>query len=127
MGKDIQIAQMKLGGQSAVVTTYEDPEVVAIPYVPTSVYLKTGGKTVLKVRKVGDPTGGGVPERYLNATNPLTGDTSVNIVAKPTFPEEERVTEAIILWVNRALTGEVTPEKALEELDKELKSILPSQ
>ncbi len=127
MGKDIQIAQMKLGGQSALVTTYEDPEVVAIPYVPTSVYLKTAGKTVLKVRKVGDPTGGGVPERYLNATNPLTGDTSVNIVAKPTFPEEERITEAIILWVNRALTGEVTPEKALEELEKEMKSILPSQ
>jgi multiple sugar transport system substrate-binding protein len=127
MGKEIQIAQMKLGGQSALITTYDDPEVLAIPYVPTSVYLKTGGQTVLSVRKVGDPSGVGVPERYVNATNPLTGDTSVSLIAKPTFPEEERVTEAIILWVNRALTGEVTPEVALQELEKELKAILPAQ
>lgn len=127
MSKEIQIAQMKLGGQSALMPTYEDAEVVAIPYVATSVYLKTAGETVLKTRKIGDPSGVGVPERYLEAINPLTGDTSVNIVAKPTFPEEERLTEAIILSVNRAVTGEITPEQALEELEKQMTSILPSQ
>jgi multiple sugar transport system substrate-binding protein len=127
MGKDVQIAQMKLGGQSALHPTYEDQEVVAIPYVPTSVYLKTGGKTILATRKVGDPTGNGVPERYLQATNPGTGDTSVSLIPKPTFPEEERLTEAIILWVNRAVSGEITPEQALAELESEMNRILPGQ
>lgn len=125
MSDQIQIAQMKLGGQSALVTTYKDPEVLAIPYVATSVYLKTKGETVLAKRQIGDPTGVGVPQRYLDAVNPSTGDTSVSIVAKPTFPEEEPLTEAIILWVNRAVSGEVTPEEALIELEKEMKSILP--
>lgn len=125
MGDDIQIAQMKLGGQSALVTTYEDPDVLYIPYVPTSVYLKTQGKTVLSTRQIGDPTGVGVPQRYVDAVNPKTGDTSVIIVAKPTFPEEEPITEAIILWVNRAVSGEISPEEALAELEKEMTSILP--
>ncbi len=125
MGKDVQIAQMKLGGQSALHTTYEDPEVVAIPYVPTSVYLKTGGELVLATRNIGDPSGNGVPKRYIDAINPATGDTSVTIVAKPTFPEEERLTEAIILWVNRAVSGEVTPEAALASMQAEMESILP--
>jgi multiple sugar transport system substrate-binding protein len=127
MSKDVQIAQMKLGGQSALHTTYEDPEVVAIPYVPTSVYLKTGGEVVLKVREIGDSTGNGVPRRYLEAVNPATGDTSVTIVAKPTFPEEERLTEAIILWVNRAVSREVSPEDALASLKAEMVNILPKR
>lgn len=125
MGKDIQIAQMKLGGESALRTTYEDPEVVAIPYVPTAVYLKTGGKWVLKARQVGDPSGNGVPQRYIDAVNPATGDTSVSIIAKPTFPEEERLTEAIILAVNKAVGGDVSPKQALDDLAAEMKSILP--
>jgi multiple sugar transport system substrate-binding protein len=127
MGKDIQIAQMKLGGQSALHTTYEDPEVIAIPYVPTSVYLKTGGDVVLNVREIGDAGGNGVPKRYLEAINPATGDASVSIVAKPTFPEEERLTEAIILWVNRAVSGEVSAQAALSSLKAEMEGILPSQ
>lgn len=127
MGKDIQIAQMKLGGQSALVTTYEDADVAAIPYVPTSVYLKSGGKMVLSTRNIGDPTGVGVPLRFQEAINPATGDTTVTIVAKPTFPEEERLTEAIILWVNRAVSGEITPEEALAQLQAEMIKILPSQ
>ncbi len=125
MGKDIQVAQMLLGGESALRPTYDDERVAKIPYVPTAVYLKTGGSWVLSVRKQGDPTGLGVPERYLNAVNPATGDTSVTLVAKPTFPEEERLTEAIILAVNRAVGGEVPAEEALESLAAELEEILP--
>lgn len=125
MGTDIQVAQMKLGGASALRSTYQDPEVQQIPYAPTGVYLKTAGELVLSTRKVGDPTGVGVPERYLNAQNPLTGDTSVTIIAKPTFPEEERVTETIILIVNQAVGGELTVEAALAKLEADLKAILP--
>jgi multiple sugar transport system substrate-binding protein len=127
MGKDIQVAQMLLGGESALRTTYEDERVTQIPYVPTAVYLKTGGQWVLSTRKVGDPTGLGVPERYLEAINPATGDTSVTMVAKPTFPEEERLTEAIILAVNRAVGGEVSSQEALNSLAAEMEEILPDQ
>jgi len=125
MGKEVQIAQQQLGGESALRTTYEDSEIAAIPYVPTAVYLKTGGEWVLKVRNIGDPTGVGVPQRYLDAINPATGNTSVSIIAKPTIPEEERLTEAIILAVNSAVSGEVTPEQALSNLEKEMNEILP--
>jgi len=127
MGKDVQIAQMKLGGESGLRSTYEDPEVANIPYVPTAVYLKTGGQWVLKVREEGAADGVGVPRRYLEAVNPKTGDTSVTLVAKPKWPEEEKYTEAIILYLNRALTGELPPKQALDELAAELESILPEQ
>ena len=125
MGKDVQIAQQNLGGESALRPTYDDAQVSSIPYAPTAVYLKTAGEWVLKERNIGDATGLGVPKRYLEAVNPATGDTSVSIVAKPTFPEEERLTEAIILHVNRAVSGEVTPEEALSDLAEEMESILP--
>jgi multiple sugar transport system substrate-binding protein len=126
MGKDVQVAQMQKGGESALRSTYSDAKVLAIPYVPTAVYLKTGGTWNLKTREVGDPTGLGVPRRYLEAKNPKTGDTSVTIVAKPTFPEEEVITEAMVLAVNRALRGEQTPKEALDWCAAEFKRILPS-
>lgn len=126
MGTDIQIAQMKLGGESALKSTYNDPEVQKIPYAATGVYLKTGGQWVLSTRKVGDPSGVGVPESYVNAINPATGDTSVTIVAKPTFPEEERVTETIILIVNQIVGNELSVDEGLAKLETELKAILPS-
>jgi len=125
MGKDVQIAQQNLGGESALLPTYEDAQVASIPYVPTAVYLKTGGQMVLSERNIGDPTGLGVPKRYVEAINPKTGDTSVTLVAKPTFPEEERLTEAIILAVNRAVGQEITPEQALADLEAEMNEILP--
>ncbi len=127
MGKNIQIAQMKLGGESALRPTYEDPEVAKIAYAPTGVYLKTGGTWILSTRNIGDPTGVGVPKRYAEAKNPATGDTKVTIIAKPTVPEEERLTEAIILTVNKAVGGEVAPKQALDDLAKQLKEILPKQ
>jgi multiple sugar transport system substrate-binding protein len=125
MGQDVQVAQMLLGGASALRSTYEDSEVAALPYAPTAVYLKTGGEVILSVRQVGDPTGLGVPQRYIDAVNPVTGDTSVTLVAKPTVPEEERLTEAIILAVNRAVGGEIAADAALEELTEQMEQILP--
>lgn len=125
MGRDVQVAQMMLGGQSALRTTYQNEEVAAIPYVPTAVYLKTGGEWVLSERNPGDPNTVGVPIGYIEAENPATGDTSVNIVAKPTVPEEERITEAIILGINRALRAEVSPQEALDNIAADLEEILP--
>jgi len=125
MGKDVQIAQQKLGGESALRPTYEDTSVAQIPYVPTGVYLKTKGEWVISERKIGDPTGVGVPVRYKEAVNPATGDASVSIIAKPTFPEEEQFTEAIILIVNRVVGGEISPEDGLKQLEQTLKEILP--
>ena len=125
MGKEVQIAQMKKGGESALRPTYEDEEVASIPYAPTGVYVKTGGEWVLSVREEGDPTGVGVPRRYLEAVNPATGDTSVTLVSKPTFPEEEVITEAMVLGVNRALREEVSAKEALDDVAAEFERILP--
>lgn len=125
MGTDVQKAQMKLGGESALRSTYEDPEIQAIPYAPTGVYLKTAGDWVLSTREVGDSTGVGVPQSYVDAVNPKTGDTTVTIVAKPTFPEEERLTEAIILIVNQVVGGELSVEEGLSELEADMNEILP--
>jgi len=111
MGKEVQIAQMKKGGESALRPTYEDEEVASIPYAPTGVYVKTGGEWVLSVREEGDPTG--------------TGDTSVTLVSKPTFPEEEVITEAMVLGVNRALREEVSAKEALDDVAAEFERILP--
>jgi len=66
-----------------------------------------------------------VPRRYLEAINPATGDTSVTLVSKPTFPEEEVITEAMVLGVNRALREEVPAQEALDDVATEFERILP--
>jgi len=121
----VQIAQMKMGGESALRPTYLDAEVAQIPYVPTAVYLKTAGEWALSVREEGDKSGVGVPRRYMEAINPKTGDTSVTLVSKPVFPEEEMITEAMVLALNRALRGEQTAKEALDWCAEEFKRILP--
>jgi multiple sugar transport system substrate-binding protein len=126
MGNDSQVAQMLNGGESAVKSTYNDEKIKNIIYVPTAFYLKSG--EVIKTRKVGDKTGLGVPETYLNAINPLTGDTTVSVIPKSTFPEQEWVVEKAELAVNYALIGQKTPKEALdwcqEELEKELEGLV---
>lgn len=127
MGGTSQIAQMVGGGQSAIRGTYDNPEIKDLPYAAVSIYLKTKGELVLPEREPGADSGHGVPTRYLEAINPATGDTSVSIVAKPTFPEQAEATDTIILAVNRALLGEMTPKEALDWAAEELKRILPSE
>lgn len=122
MGEDSQIAQMLNGGESSVRKTYDNDEIKNIIYVPTAFYLKSG--ELLKTRKVGDKTGLGVPETFVNAINPLTGDTTVSIIPKPTFPEQEWVVEKIELAVNSALTGEKTVKEALDWCQKEIEKQL---
>jgi maltose-binding protein MalE len=60
----------------------------------------------------------------VNAINPLTGDTTVSIIPKPTFPEQEWVVEKIELAVNSALTGEKTVKEALDWCQKEIEKQL---
>jgi multiple sugar transport system substrate-binding protein len=122
MGEDSQIAQMLNGGESSVRKTYDNEQIKNIIYVPTAFYLKSG--ELLKTRKVGDKTGLGVPETFVNAINPLTGDTTVSIIPKPTFPEQEWVVEKIELAVNSALTGEKTVKEALDWCQKEIEKQL---
>jgi len=123
MGEDSQIAQILSGGLPAMRKIYDNEKIKNITYVPTSVYLKSG--KVIKVRKSGDKTGLGVPETYVNAINPSTGDTTVSIIPKPTFPEQEWVAEKIELAVNYVLIGEKTAKEALEWCQKEIEEELP--
>jgi hypothetical protein len=123
MGEDSQIAQMLTGGASAVRKTYDNEKIKKIIYAPTALYLKSG--EVIKTRKLGDKTGLGVPETFANAINPLTGDTTVTIVPKPTFPEQTWVVEKIELAVNSVLTGEKTAKEALDWCQKEIEKELP--
>ena len=122
MGDDSQIAQMLNGGASAVRKTYDNEQVKNIAYAPTGVYLKSS--EAIHIRKHGDKTGVGVPENFVNAINPKTGNTNVTIVPKPTFPEQEWVTEKIILAVNSVLTGEKTAKEALDQCKKEIEEEL---
>ncbi|MEW5815979.1 MAG: extracellular solute-binding protein, partial [Spirochaetota bacterium] len=124
MGTERQKAQMRMGGESPIRATYDDPEVKNLPYAPAALFLKSGGQDVLGVRKVGAGNGWGIPERYLNAMNPKTGDTKVNIIPKPTFPEQEEIVDAIILAVSKALAGELSARQALDECAATAKKIL---
>jgi len=123
MEEDAQIAQMLNGGESAIRATYDNEEVRKIPYVPTAVYLKSN--EVLGIRRKGDPAGWGVPESYVETVNPLTGDTSVTSIPKPTFPEQEWIVDRIILAVSRTLTEEMTPKEALDWAQSEIEKGLP--
>lgn len=124
MGPTAQVAQQLGGGESGLKVTYEDPEVQDVPYVPTALYIKSEDRTVLSERAPGADNGLGVPTRYLEAQNPATGDTDVAWVPKPTFPEQEEMVEILVLAVNRAMTGAVTPQEALDEAQAEIETLL---
>ena len=124
MATQVQKEQMARGGESAIKAVYEDKEVLAKPYVPTAVYLKTGGKTVLGVREKGAANGWGVPRTFLEAKNPKTGDTSVSLVPKPTFPEQEELMQTILLAISKTLSDETTAQKALDEAAASFATIL---
>ena len=124
MNTKVQKEQMFEGGESGVTAVYEDEEVRNIPYVPTAVYLKTCGRTILSVREAGADNGIGVPQRYIDAINPLTGDTSVFTVTKPTFPEQQEIVDAILLSTSKILSGELEIQPALDECAAKFKEIL---
>ena len=99
-------------------------EVRNIPYVPTAVYLKTCGRTILSAREAGAENGIGVPQRYIDAINPMTGDTSVTTISKPTFPEQQEIVDAILLTTSKILAGEMEIKPALDECAAKFKEIL---
>jgi len=115
---------MAKGGQSAVRSVYDDPEVNRLPYIPTALYLKTRGRDVLGVRKPGAPNGWGVPQRYLDAVNPATGTTAVTLVPKPTFPEQEELVEASVLAISSTISGEKSAKQALDDAAATFASVL---
>lgn len=124
MGIEVQKKQMATGGQSGIASVYEDKDIQAKPYVPTAVYLKTGGRTVIGVRKAGATNGWGIPEAYLNAINPMTGTTAVTQISKPTFPEQQEIVDAILLASSKILSDEMTVKAALDECAATFEKIL---
>jgi len=124
MATQVQKEQMARGGQSAIRAVYNDPEVAAKPYVSTAIYLKTGGKENLGIREKGAKTGWGLPRRYLEAKNPKTGDTSVSLIPKPTFPEQEELMQSILLAVSKTLSNEMSAKDALDEAAQSFATIL---
>lgn len=124
MGTTTQKAQMATGGQSAVAAVYNDPEIIEKPYVPTAAYLKTGGEKVLGVRDPNRKDGWGIPQAYMEAINPKTGDTSVTLVNKPTFPEQQEIVDAILLAASKILADEASTKDALDECAATMENIL---
>lgn len=124
MNTTVQKEQMFSGGESAVTAVYDDVDVQQIPYVPTAVYLKTGGKTIISERKPGAKNGVGVPKAYIEAINPATGDTSVTLISKPTFPEQQEIVDAILLATSKILSDEMEIKPALDECAAKFKEIL---
>ena len=124
MSTMVQKEQMAIGGASAVSAIYDDPEIQRLPYVPTAVYLKTGGNRVIGTRNPGDPTGWGVPIQYVDAINPKNGTTNVTLIAKPTFPEQQEIVDAILLAASRILSDEMAVKAALDECAGTMQRIL---
>jgi ABC-type glycerol-3-phosphate transport system substrate-binding protein len=122
MGQEPQVAQMLNGGASAVRATYDDSEVQELTYSATALYLKSG--EAIDIRELGEEDGAGVPARYVEAENPATGDTDVTRVPKPTFPQQEEMVEILVLAVNRAMSGEVSPQEALDQAQAEIEALL---
>ena len=124
MNNTVQKEQMLEGGESGVAAVYEDEDIKNLPYVPTAVYLKTGGTKVISVREPGQQNGIGVSQRYIDAINPKTGDTSVTTFSKPQFPEQQEIVDAILLTTSKILSDEMEIKPALDECAASFKEIL---
>lgn len=124
MNNKVQKEQMMEGGESGVSAVYEDADIQNIPYVPTAVYLKTGGERILKVREPGADNGIGVSQKFIDQINPATGDTSVTTITKPTFPEQQEIVDQILLTTSKILSDEMEIKPALDECAAAFKQIL---
>jgi multiple sugar transport system substrate-binding protein len=122
MQPHIQVLQQKLGGESSVRATYDDPDVRKIPYAAAGLYVKSGD--VIQLREPGSPTGHGISKRYVEAKDPATGATKPRLMVKPSFPEEEQIQDIIILMLNRVLNDEITPEEGLKGAHADIEKLL---
>lgn len=99
---------------ATVVATYERVDILHA----------NAGKEVLAVRKTGARDGFGVPETFVKAINPKTNDTSVSLVPKPTFPEQEEVMQEILLAISNTLSGTMTAKQALDAAAANIEAII---
>ena len=67
----------------------------------------------------------GLPKEYYEEKDPKTGSTVPEIVAPKTFPESAIIEEVLAKYLNDCFSGGLSPQEALDQAAKELRTKIP--
>lgn len=125
--QEIQAELMANGSFSLTESAYKEPKVYSLTYTPLHYFithrkvLEVNGEKVF--RKPGSPWG--LPKEYYEARDPLTGEQLPAIFDPPRFPEAVVLDNIMSIYLNGCLSGQYTPQEALDLAAKELQTKIP--
>ena len=125
---DVQAKLMSTGSISLTESAYYEDSVVALDYSATNHYLLSGKVPehggMAAYRKAGEAHG--VPQRYADAVDPVTGDSQPVIFKLENFPEYATVEEVLMKHVSAILAGQMEPKEGLDAAVEEIYAEVPA-
>ena len=125
---DVQAKLMSTGSISLTESAYHEESVKALDYSATNHYLLSGRVPEYDgtpaYRNAGEAHG--VPASYVDAVDPVTGNTQPVIFKLENFPEYATVEEILMKHISAVLTGQVEPKEGLDAAVEEMYAEIPA-
>ena len=125
---DVQAKLMSTGSISLTESAYHEDSVKALDYAAANHYLLSGrvpeydGEPAY--RQAGEAHG--VPRSYVDAVDPVTGDSQPVIFKLENFPEYATVEEILMKHLSAILAGQKEPKEGLDEAVEEIYAEIPA-
>ena len=125
---DVQAKLMSTGSISLTESAYHEPFVKALDYAAANHYLLSGrvpeydGEPAY--RQAGEAHG--VPRSYVDAVDPVTGDSQPVIFKLENFPEYATVEEILMKHLSAVLAGQKEAKEGLDEAVEEIYAEIPA-
>ena len=125
---DVQAKLMSTGSISLTESAYHEESVKALDYSATNHYLLSGRVPgydgMPAYRNAGEAHG--VPASYVDAVDPVTGNTQPVIFKLENFPEYATVEEILMKHLSAVLAGQVEPKEGLDAAVEEMYAEIPA-
>lgn len=125
---DVQEKLMSTGSISLTKTAYQQSSVQELVYGATNYFLLSGEVPKMKggaaYRSAGSPWG--VPKDYVDAPDPVTGQTRPVIFKLENFPEYATVEEILMKNLSAVLSNQMSPKEGLDKSVEEIYAEIPA-
>lgn len=125
---DVQAKLMSTGSISLTESAYHEDSVRALDYAATNHYMLSGrvpeydGQPALRSNGEAD----GVPASYVDAVDPVTGETQPVIFKLENFPEYATLEEILMKHLSAVLAGQMEPQEGLDAAVEEIYAEIPA-
>ncbi len=125
---DVQARLMSTGSIALTESAYHEESVKALDYAATNHYLLSGRVPEYEgtpaYRSPGEAHG--VPRRYAEAADPVTGRTQPVVFKLENFPEYATVEEILMKHLSAILAGQMEPKEGLDRAVEEIYAEVPA-